>query len=284
MINVSDFLTTSHPILVLQGPIRVKFSWEHTILISNHQLLLAIHKHNQTGLGGRSLKSEILQSPKSVNGFNSPIYNDQPAVDLSSVQLHHRSRVNVISFVWQGHAAARTSHRLGVRYMNLVHEPVHVPMAMSWSQWAQLSGCSQSKNSITLDCNYLLTVKKSKIIWNCCCVFRDIVKVCLASLVPIVPRFNHIRWQYGLIAAKSALSKFSKNVAVVHINWRLRCFQMGLPASAASQGYVTRSISFCSHCFWKISILVGFSADPSGKHSCVICWSLSLPARRGFFF
>ena len=32
-----------------------------------------------------------------------------------------------------------------------------------------------------------------------------------------------------------------------------------------------------------ISILVGFSADPSGKHSCVICWSLSLPARTGFF-
>ena len=80
------------------------------------------------------------------------------------------------------------------------------------------------------------------------------------------------------------LSKFSKNAAVVLINWRLRWFQMGLPASAASRGYVTRGISFCSHCFRKIFILVGFSADASGKHSCIICWSLSLPARRGFLF
>ena len=165
--------------------------------------------------------------------------------------------------------------------MNLVHEPV--PVAMSRSQWAQLSGCSQSKNSITLDCNYLLTVK----LFKTAVAFCEILSKCavLASLVPIVPRFNHIQWQYGLIAANSevcALSKFSKNATVVLIGWRLRCFQMGLRASAASRGYVTRCISFCSHCFRKISILVGFGADPSGKHSC-IGWLRSLPARTGVF-
>ena len=163
--------------------------------------------------------------------------------------------------------------------MNLVH----VPVAMSRSQWAQLSGCSLSKNSITLNCNYLLTVK----LFKTAVAFCKILPKCavLASLVPIVPRFNHIQWQYGLIAVSSevcALSKFLKNATVVLIGWRLQCFQMGLRASAASWGYVTRCISFCSHCFRKISILMGFSADPSGKHSC-ICWLRSLPVRTGFF-
>ena len=37
--------------------------------------------------------------------------------------------------------------------------------------------------------------------------FFEILLKCaiLASLVPIVPRFNHIQWQYGLITAKSVL-------------------------------------------------------------------------------
>ena len=75
--------------------------------------------------------------------------------------------------------------------MNLVHEPVHVPMAMSLSQWAQLSGCSLSKNGITLDRNYLLTLK----LFNTAVAFFQILLkwAVLASLVPIVPRFNHVQ-------------------------------------------------------------------------------------------
>jgi hypothetical protein len=42
----------------------------------------------------------------------------------------------------KSHKQTRTSNQLGARYMNLVHEPVHVPMVMSWSQLAQPSGCN----------------------------------------------------------------------------------------------------------------------------------------------
>ena len=93
---------------------------------------------------------------------------------------------------------------------------VHVPVAMSRSQWAQLSGCSQSKNSITLDRNYLLTVKKSKIIKTAVAFFEILLKCAvLASLVPIVPRFNHIQWQYRLITAKSVLCPSFRKIYIL---------------------------------------------------------------------
>jgi hypothetical protein len=55
--------------------------------------------------------------------------------------------------------------------MNLVHEPVHVPVAMSRSQLTQPSGCGVifGLSARRLCCNKKLNNK------NCRCVFRDIV-------------------------------------------------------------------------------------------------------------